>query len=448
MSTAHELHFDGLVGPTHNYAGLSPGNLLSAQHASSASSPKRAALQGLAKMRRVRDMGIPQAVLPPQPRPDLRALTQLGFTSIAHAAAEAPELLAAVYSASCMWTANAATICPSIDAPDNRLHITPANLTTLYHRCIEPAFAKRVFDAVFTNANHFAVHDPLPPAQTFSDEGAANHTRLCASHSEPGIHLFVYGRRGMRTANHNADTEPKRFPARQTLESCQALARLAGLPDDRVVYAQQHPAAIDAGVFHNDVIAVGTHTTLLHHARAFLDTPAVLDELRTKLAALPGSPALTPIEVGEHELTYEEASACYLFNSQLIATDDGLVLLAPTDTRDHARANAVADRIERDDNTIARVEYADVRESMRNGGGPACLRLRVPIAEPELNAMHQGVLLTDALHDALTDWINTHYRDELHPRDLADPSLASESTQALAELGPLLGIPALYEAAH
>ncbi|MEO0716355.1 MAG: N-succinylarginine dihydrolase, partial [Planctomycetota bacterium] len=242
--------------------------------------------------------------------------------------------------------------------------------------------------------------------------------------------------------------EPKRFPARQTLESCQALARLAGLPADRVVYAQQHPEAIDAGVFHNDVISVGTHTTFLHHEHAFLDTPAVLEELRAKLAGLPGSPPLAPIEVGAQELTYEEAAACYLFNSQLIATHDqdqpGLTLLAPTDTQDHPRAKAVADRIERESNTITRVEYADVRESMRNGGGPACLRLRVPITAPQLAAMHQGVLLTDELFETLAVWIDTHYRDELHPSQLADKSLAEESRAATAELAQILGLPSLY----
>ena len=51
MHTAREFNFDGLVGPSHNYAGLSFGNVASFSNVKSASNPKQAALQGLAKMR-------------------------------------------------------------------------------------------------------------------------------------------------------------------------------------------------------------------------------------------------------------------------------------------------------------------------------------------------------------------------------------------------------------
>lgn len=45
----YELNMDGLVGPTHNYAGLAPGNIASLNYASVASNPQAAALQGLKK---------------------------------------------------------------------------------------------------------------------------------------------------------------------------------------------------------------------------------------------------------------------------------------------------------------------------------------------------------------------------------------------------------------
>ncbi len=52
-----EINFDGIVGPSHNYAGLSLGNLASARNAGAVSRPRDAALQGLAK-----DLGVSQQV--------------------------------------------------------------------------------------------------------------------------------------------------------------------------------------------------------------------------------------------------------------------------------------------------------------------------------------------------------------------------------------------------
>ncbi|MEL7473697.1 MAG: N-succinylarginine dihydrolase [Planctomycetota bacterium] len=446
-----EHNFDGLVGPTHNYAGLAPGNLHSMASANAASSPRQAVKQGLAKMRALHDLGLPQAVLPPHPRPHLDALRAVGFVgdddAILNAAAQQPELLAAAFSASGMWTANAATVAPSTDTADARLHLTPANLCSFFHRSIEPPFVARTLRAMFERAGDVVVHDALPATDTFSDEGAANHTRLGASDDDPGVHLFVYG----RIAAPNSDIpKPKRFRGRQTLEACQAIARSHQLHDDRVVYAQQSPAAIDAGVFHNDVISVGRGATLLYHDDAFLDTEATLDELKQRLASLPTPSAFHPVRVTREELPLEDVNDSYLFNSQLVQLPSDppgmLTLIAPTDCRDHPRAGPVAERLAQDDNTIARVVYVDVRQSMRNGGGPACLRLRIPLSDAQRAALAPGVVFSETLHDALNAWADRHYRDQLHPRDLADPALARESHAALTELADLLGLPGLYDA--
>ena len=75
----YEVNFDGLVGNTHNYAGLAIGDKASMQHAFSISHPKEAALQGLGKMKLLMDLGLKQAVLPPQPRPAIPFLKSLGF---------------------------------------------------------------------------------------------------------------------------------------------------------------------------------------------------------------------------------------------------------------------------------------------------------------------------------------------------------------------------------
>ena len=274
---APEINFDGIPGPTHNYAGLAHGNLAAERHAQQVANPREAALQGLAKMRALAARGFPQAVLPPHERPFLPALRALGFAGsdaevLARAAREAPRMLAACSSAAAMWVANAATVSPSADTADGRVHFTPANLVSHFHRAIEAATTTRVLRAIFADARKFVVHDPLPAAPQLGDEGAANHTRFAGSDGTPGVELFVYG----RAAYDAAVGGPRQYPARQTREACEAIARRHGLDPARTVFAQQHPDAIDAGVFHNDVIAVGHDAVLFCHEQAWVEQPAVL----------------------------------------------------------------------------------------------------------------------------------------------------------------------------
>lgn len=136
---AYELNMDGLVGQTHHYAGLSSGNIASTNNALSISNPQAAARQGLEKMRQLYNMGLKQGLLPPHQRPNLNLLYQLGFKGspseqINKAYKTAPELLSACYSASSMWTANAATVSASVDTEDNKVHFTAANLISNLHR--------------------------------------------------------------------------------------------------------------------------------------------------------------------------------------------------------------------------------------------------------------------------------------------------------------------------
>lgn len=448
---AREINIDGLVGPTHNYAGLSPGNLLSTQHAGSLAHPRAAARQGLAKMRRVAGFGITQIVFPPHPRPDLAVLRRLGYLGpdgeiLAQAAREDPSLLSACSSSSGMWTANAATVSPSTDTMDGRVHVTPANLLTLFHRAIEAPWTTRLFRAAFSDESFFCVHDPLPGAVSFADEGAANHTRFARGHENPGVELFVWGRVGLASGATEAKSSgtDHRFQGRQTREASEAVARLHGLDCDRVVFAQQNPEAIDAGVFHNDVIAVGNEHVLLYHDQAFLETERVLGEVRSKLEGCPGSESFLPLCVQKEELTLEEAADCYLFNSQLLSlpgSPGSMLLLAPTDCEEHTRARRVIDRIVGEDNPVERVEFIDVLQSMRNGGGPACLRLRMVLAEEELASMKPGMVLDDSLHEALASWIDRNYREELQLESLADPELVIETTRAFEELAEILPLP-------
>lgn len=439
---AVEANFDGLVGPTHNYAGLSWGNVASKSNVRSVSNPKEAALQGLAKMKRLADRGFVQGVLPPHERPHIPTLRALGFSGsdsdVLRAAAEqSPSILAAASSASTMWTANAATVSPSADTSDHRVHFTPANLSAKFHRSIEHAVTGRALKSIFSDESWFAHHPALPSVSQFGDEGAANHTRLCAGYGEPGVELFVYG----QIAFNEKAPAPKLYPARQTLEASQAIARLHGLKDSRVVFAQQNPEAIDAGVFHNDVIAVGNGNTLFYHELAFLNEETVLADIRSRLTGT----ELEAVRVTSEQVPLEDAVSSYLFNSQLLNTPDGMMLAVPGECREIASVSRYLDDLVLDAGPITSVEVFDVKQSMRNGGGPACLRLRVVLNDDELKAMHHGVLLTDALYERLTTWVEAHYREELSQEDLGDPMLLDEVRKALDELTGILGLGSIYD---
>jgi len=439
---AVEANFDGLVGPTHNYAGLSWGNVASKSNVHAVSNPKEAALQGLAKMKQLADRGYVQGVLPPHERPHLPTLRSLGFQGtdeevLRRVAKEHPSLLAAVSSASTMWTANAATVSPSADTADHRVHFTPANLSAKFHRSIEHAVTGRALKAMFADDAFFAHHPALPSVSQFGDEGAANHTRLCNGYGDPGVELFVYG----QVAFNEQAPAPKLYPARQTLEASQAVARLHGLDDRSVVFAQQNPEAIDAGVFHNDVIAVGNGNTLFYHELAFLDEDRVLTDIRNRLDGA----ELEAVRVTRQQVPLEDAVASYLFNSQLLNTPDGMMLAVPGECRENRTVSRYLDELVGSGGPITSVEVFDVKQSMRNGGGPACLRLRVVLNEEELGAMHRGVLMTDALYQRLITWVEAHYRDRLSQGDLGDPMLLEEVRKALDELSGILGLGSIYD---
>ena len=443
MDRAQEVNFDGIVGPTHNYAGLSFGNVASHKHALTVSHPKEAALQGLAKMKYLADLGLTQAVLPPHERPDLGVVRLLGFRGsdaqvIQAVAREDRRLLASVYSASAMWAANAATVSPSPDTPDGRVHFTPANLVTQFHRSLEPPTTYRVLRKIFAEESAFVVHEPLPATTLYADEGAANHTRLCETYASPGIEMFVYGRGAL------IGPSPRVFPARQTFESCTALARLHQLDPASIIFARQNPNAVDAGVFHNDVVAVGNQNVLLYNARAYADSESLMQEVRSKFAARSDLP-LHLIEVTEAKIPLATAIETYLFNSQLVTLPDGgMSLIAPVECQENPTVNQFVRELIDGDNPIQSVHYLDVRQSMKNGGGPACLRLRVVLTERELSLVHRGVLLDDPLYSRLTRWVERHYRQTLGPEDLADPKLLDECRSALDELTGILGIGTVY----
>lgn len=415
---AYEVNFEGIVGPTHNYSGLSYGNVASTTNENQESNPREAARQGLEKMKFLADMGVKQAVLPPHERPFIPVLRQVGFTGsdadvLARAFKEAPEILMAASSAAAMWTANAGTVTPSADSADQRVHFTPANLSTMFHRSMEPGTTEIFLKKIFSNSLFFTVHNALPSGTSLCDEGAANHCLLNKHAGALGVHLFVYGRYGFRKNL----SSPEIYPARQTFEASAAVARAHKIFPKHAIFAQQTPRAIDAGAFHNDVVAVSNENLLFYHEDAFLAKNETLNKIREVLEEkCNASPKY--IEVTANDVSLHAAIQTYLFNSQIVTIPDGsMVMIAPSECLTNYRVHKyLEDLIQSQDNPISQLHYLDLRQSMQNGGGPACLRLRVTLTEKELAAAHQPVFLTDKLYHKLDKWIDNHYRDRLSPR--------------------------------
>ncbi len=440
-----ECNFDGIVGPTHNYAGLAYGNTASMKHGLHPSNPREAALQSLAKMRMLMQLGIPQAILPPHERPYIPVLRRIGFSGsntniLTQAHRSAPQLLAASCSAASMWTANAANVTPSCDSEDQHVHLSAANLCSQAHRSIEAKTTERILRNIFADDRFFTHHTPLPSGLTFADEGAANHTRFSAQYGAKGIHLFAYGRSALAR-----NQLPHQFPARQTLEASQAIVRLHQMDPTRVLFAQQLPEAIDAGVFHNDVISVGNENFFFYHEHAFVNTAQVVKDLK-EMMQRHCHRDLVCYKVTKEALPLEEAVKTYLFNSQIVTTaTDTMALIAPQEAQESEAAQRVITNLLASNTPVKTVHYVNLRQSMHNGGGPACVRLRIVLSDAELQAMHQGVLLTDPLYEQLVQWVTKHYRDRLHPDDLADSHLLDESRSALDELTVILGLGPVYD---
>ena len=402
-----EINFDGLVGPSHNYAGLSLGNIASASHKGDPSYPRAAALQGIAKMRGNLARFGAQGFLLPLPRPNQGLLDALAVDP-----AEDRALLAAAWSASSMWTANAATVSPAPDCADGRCHLTPANLVTMVHRAQEWPDTKRMLDIAFGNKDHFAVHEAVPP--TFGDEGAANHMRLCASHGEAGVEVFVYGRPGGK------------FPARQHEQASRAVARLHSLDPTRAVFIEQNPVAIEAGAFHNDVVAVANETVVFAHELAFADRQGAYDAMRRAF------PALQVVEVPDSAVSLAEAIKTYLFNAQLVTKPDGgMALIVPDECRESKAVWGWLEGMLAGNGPIREVIPVDVRQSMANGGGPACLRLRV-VADPA--TVDPRFMLSESTADLLESTISTHWPEQIDPADLGSESLANSVRMARGAL--------------
>ena len=352
-------------------------------------------------------LGLAQGIFLPHPRPDQAWLAELG-TTIEQAE---PDLAANAMSASAMWAANAATVSPAPDSLDGKCHLTVANLRTMPHRSHEWPETLAQLRLAFAD-QVFAVHRPVPPA--FGDEGAANHMRLAPQHGQPGIEIFVYGVSG------------RAFPARQHIEASKAIARLHRLGPDRVIFTEQSEEAIAAGAFHNDVVAVANERVLFAHEQAFADKAPLIAACERLV------PGFEHVEVQAAEVSLGDAIRSYLFNAQLVTPPDGEpTLIVPSEARETPSVWNWIERHLAGNGPIRRVEVVDVRQSMANGGGPACFRLRV-VADPA--SIDPRFMVDEAKLNSLADLIGREWPEQIHPSELQQPTLIADIARARAAL--------------
>ena len=437
MTFSGEINFDGLIGPTHNYAGLSQGNLASQKHLNKTSNPQAAALQGLDKMRLIMDQGIPQGFFLPHERPHLKTLRALGFSGtdeevINRAAKQNPILLKNVYSASSMWAANAATFSPSIDSYDQNMHITPANLNTMFHRSIEHEFTQAQLELMFGGVA--IVHDPIKNISGYGDEGAANHLRVSEQHLKPGFQIFVYGS--------SAFEVQQGMITRQAEEISKAVSIMHQLDPDRVLFLKQNEQAINAGSFHNDIVSLANEEVFIFHQEAFADRvelERILHHLKDHVKGF------HPIEILSEDISLDDLVSSYLLNSQLITVKNNeMMMLLPEEVQNHSNCMRWLEEI-KSSSPIKHIEFVDIRQSMMNGGGPACLRFKTIFNNDEFNQINEKFLLTPKKLMDLRALVTKHYRDKLNPADLQDNNLVQESYRFLDELTQLLDLGNVYD---
>ena len=433
--TGVEAQLDRLVGPTHHFGGLGVGNVASLKHSGRVSNPRAAALQGLDKMALVGQLGVPQFVLPPQDRPRLGFLRALGFSGsdrdvLRRALEEAPQALSAAMSCSATWTANAATVSAAEDSPRGRLTATIANLESSLHRAVEAA--ETTVDLATCLPPDAEIQPPLPGGYAMRDEGAANHMRLGAGLPGSAIHLFVDG---------DGEPEPRRFIARQTRAASAAVSRLHSLAPNNTFSLKQHPDAIDRGAFHNDVVAMSHADMLIHHAGAFWQSDETLRSIRRRFESLHDC-GLKYAVVTEDALSLKAAVETYLFNSQIVsagARGTPPVIICPQQVREHEVARGVVESWRDRSGWFSEVRYVDLRESMAGGGGPACLRLRVPVDRDDLPRFNETMRWTPELDGRLRQCVTNRYPAAVTLSLLAEPEWVEEQRETARQIRRLLG---------
>jgi succinylarginine dihydrolase len=336
-----------------------------------------------------------------------------------------------------MWAANAGTFTPACDASDGRHHLTLANLASSWHRAAESRERLGQLSTLFAAtesqpAGKAVLHDALPSIVPLRDEGAANHMRLCDAEGTSAVHIFVYGQADLAVA-------ATQTMARQTLAASQAVARLHGLDPSRTFYLQQHPHAIEAGVFHNDVIATSHANMLLYHEFAFWKAEDELARIGQAYQHFCGRP-LQRICIRQQELTLTDAVSSYFFNSQILTPrgassgpSPGHTLVCAQQCQRMPQVRAMIERLVADErHLITQVRYVNLDESMAGGGGPACLRLRVQLPSELIDQFAPTARWTSDRDSQWRAVIEQYYPEQLEWERLGDPHLIQQYAAAYA----------------
>jgi len=468
-----EVQFDGIIGPTHHFGGLGVGNVASLASRAKESYPRAAALEGAAKMDLVASLGIPQFFLPPLVRPNWDFLVRCGLIdskqrfdrakqveALRRCAEESPMLLSAAYSSSFMWTANAGTFCPGTDASDGVSRLVLANLSSSLHRGMEAVERYQQFSDLFRGCEKVQVCLPIPAVDPLRDEGAANHMRFAAPHamqSSLGLHVFVHGISHHGISHHGASNLPEvrhgggavdgagtvsslgnSFRSRQSSLASHAVSNFMRLPVGQRIYALQSRKAIDAGVFHNDVIATSNRNLFLYHADAFENGDRIVDEILASYEKLFGEPIYS-IRINADSIPLNEAVQTYLFNSQIVSLPNGgMHMVCPAHCEQSSAVRELIGSWVRDArNPICGVNYVHLNESMANGGGPACLRLRMDWPTGWLTGSSMPSLAKyrwdDGASQKIKDWIARFYPERLVFEDFQRIDFADHVASAVRE---------------
>jgi succinylarginine dihydrolase len=447
MKQVREINLSGLVGVTHNYCGLTLGHTTNISFEGNETNPRQAALEALERIKMLHDRGVVQIIMPPHDRPSLFLLKRLGFSGtnqeiIQKAFKQDPIVYAGACSASSMWINSAIMATPSLDTTDGRVHFTPANLANKFHRSLEQRTNHRFLKLIFSDEDYFTVHQALPSMNALNDEGASNFMRFSPAMDQRGLGVFVYRKNAFKP---NAP-KPRYHPTGQTCQASRAISRLHNMQDEHTLFVQQNPIAVDAGVYHNDVIATAHKNVLLYHDQAFLDTHKVVRKIEETYQQLYNQD-LCLINVGVHEITLAEAVHTCLFNSQIIDVNETeMAIIAPSMCQQNKVIKKAIEKFVTDSrNPITSVSYVPLRDTIKNGGGPASMRLSLFLTEDEQQRILSSVIFTHELYEKLKTWISKYYREKLVPNDLADPQLMVENHSSLDELTQILKLGSLYD---
>jgi len=193
-----------------------------------------------------------------------------------------------------------------------------------------------------------------------------------------------------------------------------------------------------ACVFHNDVISTAHEHLWFMHEVAFENVDASLGEIEAAYLRQTGR-NLRIIVVGSDELPLPVAVQTYLFNSQIITLPKAdprepsrFHWIAPQQCEKTLETNQLLQRWQKDrELSLEKVHYVSLQESMANGGGPACLRLRISLNREQLAALPPRIFLDAEQYHRVHDWIVKWYPEQLALSDLADATLVEHFQQAV-----------------